>query len=145
MRVDFYVLGHNPPDSIVTALAAKALADGERLLIVEADPARRSALSGALWQARPEQFLANGLAGDRHAARQPILISDRAEAENGARLLCLADGKWRDGEGFERVLYLFGDDALPEARAQWRRLSGAAGTRRHFWKQDGRGRWIEGP
>ena len=41
----------------------EALADGERLLIVEADPARRSALSSALWQARPEQFLANGLAG----------------------------------------------------------------------------------
>jgi DNA polymerase-3 subunit chi len=145
MRVDFYVLGQNPPDAIVTALAAKAVADGERLLIVEADQARRSALSNALWQARPEQFLANGLAGDAHAARQPILISDRAEAENGARLLCLADGKWRNGDGFERVLYLFGDEALADARGQWRGLGGMAETERHFWKQDDRGRWIEGP
>jgi len=145
MRVDFYVLGQNAPDPIVAALAAKALGEGERLLIVDADEARRVAISDMLWEARPEQFLANGLAADPHASRQPILISDKAEAPNGARLLCLADGRWREPGGFERVLYLFGDEALPEARAQWRRLSDHEDTERHFWKQDDHGRWIEGP
>ena len=145
MRVDFYVLGSNPPEAIVTALAARALDDGERLLVVEADGARRTALSRALWQTKPERFLANGLASDPHAARQPILLSDRPEATNGARLLCLADGQWRDAEGFDRVLYLFGDDALREARMQWRRLGEGDETERHFWKQDEAGRWQEGP
>jgi DNA polymerase-3 subunit chi len=145
MRVDFYVLGSAVPETIVAALAARALAEGQRLLVIEADEPRRRTLSEALWKARPEQFLANGLSGEPHAARQPVLLSDRPEPENGARLLCLADGQWREGEGFERVFYLVDEAALPEARRHWRRLGEVAGVERRFWKQDEPGRWVQGP
>ena len=145
MRVDFYVLGQSAPDSVISALAAKVRTEGERLLIVEQDASRRGQISDMLWQARPELFLANGQADELHADRQPILISDKAEAANGARMVCLADGRWRDANGFERILYLFGDEALRDARAQWKKLGDAPEAERHFWKQDERGRWIEGP
>ena len=145
MRIDFYVLGTSPPEPVVTALAARIRGDGQRLLVVEADAARRGEMARALWQNRPELFLANGLAGEAHAERQPILLSDRTEPVNSATLLCLADGRWRDCEGFERVFYLVDDAALSEARTQWKRLGERAEVERHFWKQDANGRWSEGP
>ena len=67
MRVDFYVLGEVPAERIVTALAAKALEGGDRLLVVEGDAGKRAALSRALWA---EAFLANGLA-EEHPTPAP--------------------------------------------------------------------------
>ena len=145
MRVDFYVLGSSRPEPVVAALAARIRGEGQRLLVVEADEAQRTALSRALWDSRPELFLANGLAGDPHAECQPILISEASDPLNLATLVCLADGRWREAEGFERVLYLVDDAALPEARKQWKRLGERTGVERHFWKQDAQGRWSEGP
>lgn len=145
MRVDFYVLGTARAETVVAALAARVLSEGQRLLVVAGEEAQRRALSAALWQARPELFLANGLASQPHAARQPILLADNPDAVNGARLLCLADGAWRAPSGFERVFYLVHEDALPAARQHWRRLGEDAGIERRFWKQDEGGRWLEGP
>ena len=145
MRIDFYILGLHPAEPVIAALAAKALDDGERLLILEQDEARRRALSEALWQARPERFLANGLAEEPHAHRQPILLSVDSQPLNGARLICLADGQWREAEGFARLFYLVDEAALPQARRQWQRLGEEGITDRHFWKRDDEGRWREGP
>ena len=144
MRVDFYVLADYPSERIIAGIAAKALADGERMLVVEADPARRAALSDALWELRPADFLANGDAAEPQAECQPILLSDGLEPLNGAKLLCLADGEWRESEGFDRVFYLFGDNHRQAAREQWRRLDANDSVENRFWKQVD-GRWIEGP
>lgn len=148
MRVDFYVLGANRPDAIVIALAAKALGAGQRLMVVAGDAEQRAALSRGLWDARPERFLANGDEAEPHAHRQPILLSAGAEplsgAANGAKLLCLADGEWREPEGFDRIFYLFDERTISEARAQWKRLGGIEGIERRYWKQV-EGRWVEGP
>lgn len=145
MRVDFYLLGADRAEAIVPALAARVRGEGGRLLIVAAGEAERGALSRALWEAKPAAFLANGLAGEAHAERQPILVSDAAEPVNGARHLCLADGEWRDCDGFERVFLLVEEAALPAARARWRALGEAGGIERRFWKRDKAGRWVEGP
>ncbi len=145
MRVDFYLLGNARPEAVVVALAARVLGEGQRLLVVAREEALLRVLSDALWKGRPELFLANGLASEPHAARQPILLADGIEAVNGARLLCLADSEWREPAGFERVLYLVDEAALPTARQHWRRLGKDAGIERRFWQQDAAGRWVEGP
>jgi DNA polymerase-3 subunit chi len=145
VRVDFYLLGTARIDIVVAALAARALGNGQRLLVVDADGSRREALGKALWDARPEQFLANGLATQPHAERQPILLSGSVDPVNGARLLCLADGEWREAQGFERVFYLVDEAGLAEARRQWRRLGEEPQVERRFWKQDEAARWVEGP
>ncbi len=145
MRVDFYLLGGSRLEAIACALAAKALGEGGRLLIVAGEEAQRNSLSQALWEGKAEAFLANGLAQEPHAERQPILLSDVVEPVNGAQLLCLADGVWREAAGFERVFLLVGEEALPEARRRWKALGEEGSVERRFWKQDARGRWTEGP
>lgn len=142
MRVDFYQVGSDPVPGVVTLLARNTLKAGERLLVVSADPGQLDAIGEALWRATPEDsFLANGRADGGHDARQPILLSDRIEPANGARFLALADGVWREAEGFERVFLVFGEASLHGARACWRMLGERAGLERNFWKQEA-GRWT---
>ena len=145
MRVDFYQLSRDPAEAVIPDLAAKTLGSGERLLVVSDDDGQLAAVSKALWSIAPDGFLAHGAAGGPHDARQPVLLSDRVEAANGARFVILADGLWRDGaDRFERVFLLFGEAALDGARACWRMLGERDDAERKFWVQDG-GKWREGP
>ena len=127
-------------------IARHTLDAGERLLVVAAEPARLDRISAALWSRIPESFLAHGRSGGPHDARQPVLLSGSAEPANGARFCALADGMWREHEpGFARSFYLFDEAALRSARDCWRMLGNRDVVERRFWKQDERGRWVEGP
>lgn len=145
MRVDFYQLSRDPAEAVIPLLAANSLKAGQRLLVVSGEEGQLAAVSKALWSHTPESFLAHGMAGSAHDARQPVLLSTRPEASNGARFVALADGLWRDeAASFDRVFLLFGEAALAGARACWRMLGERDGAERRFWKQDG-GKWREGP
>ena len=123
-------------------LASKLLETGERLLVVAREEALRTALSQALWE-RSGSFLANGMAGEPDAERQPILLSETCDPTNGAKMICLADGEWRQGaEGFERAFLLFGPERTEAARDLWRSLS-SGDAEMHIHKQTERG-WREG-
>lgn len=144
-RVDFYQLSRDPVERVAVMLARKVLQAGQRLLVVSEDPGQRAVIGRELWRAGPEEFLANGEADGAHAERQPILLSDRAEAANGARMVLLADGKWRpEALQFERALLLFGAAETGAARALWRELDDAEGVTREIHKQDEGGRWRAG-
>ncbi|WEK46623.1 MAG: DNA polymerase III subunit chi [Candidatus Andeanibacterium colombiense] len=145
MRADFYQLGGETVEQTIPLLASKIKDAGGRLLVVSDDPAQLEAVGEALWRERPDDFLANGTAGGEHDARQPILLSHRCDAPNGARLVMFADGLWRDeGVGFDRAFLLFGEATLAGARAAWRTLGEREDIERRFWKREG-GRWVEGP
>lgn len=138
-------MSQGSPEAVVPLLARATLQAGERLLVVAEDEQLRARLSDALWEAHPDAFLANGEAGEVHAARQPILISDCCTAENEAEFVLLADGTWRDdAKDFARTMLVFGVDRLEETRGVWRMLDDIEGAERHFWKQEG-GKWREGP
>lgn len=142
MRIDFYQVSRDPVPEIVALLARNTLKAGERLLVVAEDEAMRQDISQALWRASPgESFLANGEAREAHADRQPILLSSDLTATNGAQFVVLADGQWREPEGFARVFLVFDAATLDAARACWRMLGEREGVERNFWKQDG-GRWT---
>ena len=142
MRVDFYQLSRDPVEVALPLLARAALKAGERMLVVSGDDDQLARIGEGLWSL-PDTFLANARAGDPHQDRQPVLLSDRTEATNGARFLALADGVWRESERpFARTFLLFDDVTVQAARDVWRMLKGREGTERHYWKQDG-GRWIE--
>ena len=144
MRVDFYQLSRDPAESAISRLVARARQAGERVLVVSSDEAQLGRIGDALWE-RTEAFLAHGRAGETHAARQPVLLSPRCEAENGAGLVAFADGQWRDeGFAFERALLFFGEAGIEDARAVWRMLGEREDVERRFWKQEG-GKWVEGP
>ena len=123
-------------------LAGKLLETGERLLVVAREEALRTALSQALWD-RSGSFLAHGMAGDPDSGRQPILLSETCDAANGAKMICLADGEWREeAKGFERAFLLFGTERTEAARELWRALS-SGDAEMHIHKQTERG-WREG-
>ena len=141
MRVDFYQLGPGGAEGALPLIARNTLKLGERLLVVSANADLTQRLSQALW-ALKDSFLAHGTAGGPHDARQPVLLSEQTAPANGATFMALADGVWREAEGFERVFLIFDDVTVAAARDTWRQLGQREGVERHFWKQDG-SRWIE--
>ena len=144
-RVDFYQLSRDPVERVAAMLARKVLQAGQRLLVVSGDPGQRAVIGRELWRGGPEEFLANGEADAGQADRQPILLSDKVEAANGASMVLLADGQWRpEALQFERALLLFGAAETDAARALWRELDGAEGVAREIHKQDESGRWRAG-
>lgn len=147
MRVDFYLLDRDPAEAVVPLLARAAKQAGERVLVVSDDAEQVARIDKALWDMAPEAFLAHGIAGEGHEARQPVLISGdigpESGAENGAQFVILADGKWRDESSrFARTFLLFGDDRRREARECWTMIGQNEAMERHFWKQES-GKWRE--
>jgi DNA polymerase-3 subunit chi len=143
MRLDFYLLESGGAEGALGPLAGKVLASGARLLVVAGEAGERERLSQALWTYRGESFLANGVAGEGDDERQPILISGAMVASNGARMLALADGLWREPEEgqFDRVLLIFGQETRAAAREIWRMAKAREGWACQFYRQEA-GRWI---
>lgn len=147
-RVDFYRLTRDPVERVLPAIATRILDGGHRLLVVAASAMQRQAIDEALWTLQPAGFLPHGNAGSPDEAIEPILLAGSLEppAVNGATHVALADGEWREEAlGFERAFFLFDDKHIDAARATWRALNQIEGAELHFWKQDDRGRWSEGP
>ena len=141
-KLDFWQVTDDPVEKVVALIAKRAVGEGERVLVVAADPDQRTAISRALWQAGPESFLANGEADAPGAELQPILLSADIAAHNGATHLIIADGSFRESTGFARVFLLFPPDAAPAARVAWRAHDGREDvTRAYFAQEDGR--WVK--
>jgi DNA polymerase III subunit chi len=142
MKLDFWQYTHDPLEKVVTLIAKRAVGQGERVLVVAADPEQRAAISRALWEGGPESFLAHGEADSAGADRQPILLAGEPVAANAATHLILADGTFRDTPGFARVFLLFPPDLAPAARAAWRAVDGREGVERSYYAQED-GRWVK--
>lgn len=145
MRVDFYQLSRDPVERVAALLAGKAVQAGLRVVIVCSDAGRRQAISDALWAQDGAAFLAHGMAGEEHEARQPILLSPACEAPNGATMAIIADGQWRpEAESFDRALLLFDAAATDAARDLWRLLAPREDIDNRIFKQGDGGGWREG-
>ena len=143
MQVDFYQLSRDPAEVVVPLLARNTLKAGERLLVVSADDALTGRISERLW-AGAESFLAHGLSGGAHDARQPILLADQPQPANGARYVILADGVWHEAAlGFARAFLLFDGASIEAARGTWRALDGHDGVERRYWRQEENGKWVQ--
>ncbi len=145
VQVDFYQLTRDPAEHVLPALVQKILGSDGRLLVVSKDSEQLERVSAALWNYHPESFLAHDMAGQGNDDIQPILLSEACGAANGARMIALADGIWRDEVlEFDRAFYLFPPAKTDDARAAWRKLAEIEGVERHYWRQDG-GKWRQGP
>ncbi len=145
MQVDFYHLERSPLEKVLPSICEKVLGAGGKLLIV-ADQEQLAGLDRQLWDYAPDSFLPHGTADRPAAEHQPILLSSATEATNGAANIALADGRWRDEAlAFERVFYFFDAAHRDEARDCWRKLKDRPELERRYWKQDDRGKWLQGP
>lgn len=145
-EVRFYHCTRSPAIDVALQLAARAHSTGERLLILAATEALE-VLDRRLWAEPADSFLPHGLLGDAEwAPEQPILLADRLEPVNGARLLLLVAQPLPPAlEGFARVFHLFEDasEAHLRAREEWKALAARADLRRSYWQQTAAGRWQE--
>lgn len=142
MRLGFYLSGNQPVERVLPLIARAALGQGQRLLVVSGDGEQLARLDAALWEQQPEQFLAHGTAGEPHDARQPILLAETCAAANGADLLALADGQWREeAESFARVFLFFDESGRAAARTVWRQFDGREDVEREFFELEG-GKWV---
>ena len=142
MIVDFYHLTTSPLERVLPSIAEKVLAAGERLLVV-GEPDLLVRLDEQLWSYSKDSFLPHGREG---AEGQPVFLSPEPAAANGATNIALADGRWReDALGFARTFYFFDNEAREGAREAWRALKGRAEVEARYWKQDERGKWVQGP
>lgn len=143
MKIDFWQFSQGSVERIVALIAGRVRDGGDRLLIVDGDDDRRTAISQALWESKPTAFMANGGSDAPHAARQPILLSANCDPVNGAKVAVFADGVWRDeGESFERTFLLFGEAGVVPARAVWREFDGRDDVTRSYFAQED-GKWVK--
>jgi DNA polymerase-3 subunit chi len=144
VKVDFYHLTARPLERVLPRIAERVLADGGRLLVVEADETRRRALDRLLWEYAPEAFLPHAQLGEGDDRAQPVLIAGEVNAANNARNIALVDGTWRDEAlDFERTFHFFDEDRIQAARAAWKALADRQGVERRYWKQNEAGRWEQ--
>jgi DNA polymerase-3 subunit chi len=141
-RVGFYLSGAQPVERVLPLIARAAKKAGQRMLVVAADEALLERLDKALWEQFPEDFLAHGRADAPHAERQPVLLSSGCAAANGATLVALADGQWREeAERFERALLFFDDAGRAAARQTWRLFDQREDVEREFHELE-QGKWV---
>ena len=145
MLVDFYHLTSSPLERVLPQICEKVLGSGERLLVV-GEQSLLQQLDGQLWSYGREAFLPHGRSDGPAPETQPVLLSPEPEPLNGATNVALADGRWRnEALGFARTFYFFDAGHIEEARGTWRALQSNAEAQCRYWKQDERGRWVQGP
>jgi DNA polymerase-3 subunit chi len=140
----FYHLEQSTLDQVLPELLDKTLQRGWRALVRIADPSRLDEIDEHLWAWREDSFLAHGRAGQDHAERQPILLSQTGENPNAAQALFIVDqSDMGPVEGYERCFIIFDgrdETALSHARERWKALKGQ-GANLAYWKQSDAGRW----
>jgi DNA polymerase-3 subunit chi len=145
MLVDFYHLAASPLERVLPSICEKVLGGGGKLLIVAEGPLL-DRLDQDLWTYSKDGFLPHGRSDAPLPESQPVLLSGEVEALNGATSVALADGVWRDEAlTFQRVFYFFDSAARDSARASWRALNSKPEVEQRYWKQDHRGKWVQGP
>jgi DNA polymerase-3 subunit chi len=145
-EVWFYHLERTPLEQALPDLLEKTLAKGWRALVRTADPARLDQLDEHLWTWKDDSFLPHGIAGEVHAAREPVLLTAEADNANAAdALFIIHEAEIPSLDGYQRCVLLFdGRDeaALQAARAQWKTVK-AAGHPVSYWQESpGRG-WVK--
>jgi len=141
----FYHLTRRPLEATLPMLLSKARATGWRVAVRGVTAERMEWLDEKLWLGPEEEFLPHGLAGGPHDARQPVLLTTRAEAANAPHCIMSVDGAGvapEEVRALERVCVLFdGNDegALQTARAQWKALTDA-GCAARYWSEES-GQW----
>jgi len=144
--VYFYHLTRNPLEVTLVSLIGKARQQEWRVLVRGGNAQRLDWLDNKLWLASGEDsFLAHGQAGGPHDADQPVLLTTGADIANGAACIMCFDGADVSPEevaNCERACILFDghdQDAVQQARGQWKSLTDA-GCAAQYWSEES-GRW----
>ncbi len=141
-EVGFYHLTRTGAELALPALLGRTLKAGQRAVVMCGSEARVAALDAALWLCTEPDWLPHGSAAMGEADLQPIWLTHRDDAPNGAKYLFLLDGADSASvAAFDRVFDLFdGRDelAVQAARERYRQRR-VAGHVLTYWQQTARG------
>ena len=139
----FYHLEQSSLERVLPLLLDKTLERGWKAVVEVGSDERADALDGALWTWRDDSFLPHGKVGDGAETLQPVLLTTGQDNPNGGNVRFFADRAVpRDGEGYDRIVYLFNGhdpDAVVEARSAWKSL--AENNACTYWQQNSNGQW----
>lgn len=143
-EVRFYHLQYQPEARVLPVILQRAVERGNRVLVKVRDKAALVQMDEHLWTFVPDSFLPHGVAGEKHAALQPVLLTTEDENLNGADTLVLCQGASSEMQGDFTLCceMLDGQDpqAVADARTRWK-----AYKEKEFdvtyWQQDERGKW----
>jgi DNA polymerase-3 subunit chi len=150
-QISFYhTTGETPAalDGVLPSLLQKAVASGQKVLLVAPTAARCRRLDEALWSFAESSFMPHAMVDDPHPAEQPILLAS-AEADVtphvGGRIPVIVTGAEGAlapilGSTPSRVLYMFtaaGAD-VERARPLFKQLK-AEGHQLAYWQQTASG------
>ncbi|MCA8869020.1 MAG: DNA polymerase III subunit chi [Rhodobacteraceae bacterium] len=139
----FYHLSRSPLERALPELLEKSLERGWRAVVRGNDPARLEWLDRKLWLGGGS-FLPHGLAGGRHDALQPVLLTSETSAANRPDILFVVDDAAVTPDeipAFQRVCVVFDGNnvaSLEHARGQWKSLTEAAFAAKYWSESDGR-------
>lgn len=146
----FYHLVRQPLEQVLPALLDKATRAGRRTVVQVRAPERVSALDELLWTWSDESFIPHGGPGDGDPEMQAVYLTAGGENPNGATMRIFADGasvaaaaNAPGAQAYERLVLMFDgadEEALADARAQWKALKDA-GFPLSYWQQNENGGW----
>ncbi|MBX9761031.1 MAG: DNA polymerase III subunit chi [Beijerinckiaceae bacterium] len=149
-EVWFYHLVRQPLDKVLPVLLEKAVARGIRICVQVGDPARVEALDDKLWTWSDESFIPHGAASDGDSDMQPVYLTTGDENPNNAVMRIFADGARATdaaesgaAAGYDRLILMLdgaNEDAVADARAQWKWFK-EAGYTLSYWQQNENGGW----
>ena len=140
--IGFYHLTRTGAELALPTLLGRTLKAGQRAVVLCGSEVRVEALDAALWLSADPDWLPHGTPITGNADLQPIWLTHREEAPNGAKYLFLLDGIDTGApENFLRIFDLFdGRDeaAVQAARARYKARKVAEHTLT-YWKQTAKG------
>lgn len=144
-EVLFYHLSESTLETVLPPLLERSLERGWRAVVQFGSSERRDAFNALLWTFRDDSFIGHGTDEDKHAERQPVLLTCGDGNANGAEIRFLVDGAEPPPlDGYQRVVLIFdGHDSeqVEAARRHWQRLKGE-GHDVTYWQQNAEGRWL---
>lgn len=145
-QVRFYHLQRQSVERALPKLLERMLEKGMRAVVRVGDEATCEHLDTALWTYDPAAFLPHGTAKSGYAERQPIYLTTGEENPNNAKALVSLGGDILEAvEHFEALFYMFdgrSEEAVAQARAQWRALQDK-GADLTYWRQQDTGGWEQ--
>ncbi|MFZ2587801.1 MAG: DNA polymerase III subunit chi [Alphaproteobacteria bacterium] len=144
--VRFYqVAGEGPGvvDAVLPTLLEKAVAAGEKVVVVCPTAQRVGRVDEHLWTYKADSFLPHGVAGSGADDLVPVVIAGVEHVVDGRLPVALAgaEGVVEQCLGCPKVLYVFDSSAasVERSRGLWKALKGKAEV--EYLAQEG-GKWV---
>lgn len=145
-EIRFYHLERQRLEDALPALLHKAYSMDHKILIKGTDKNRIKQLNEYLWVRNPNDFLPHGSTAEKHAKKQPILLTHENDNLNNADMLVLIDGAEHETlTDFKLACLMFdgnNENHLKQARETWKSLKNDDSTKDceiTYWQQTEKG------